>query len=264
MLKLMAELLISAPAGVTIRSLHGTRALQCADRLLRGVWGTRRGDDPPIPLDLLCAFAHTGGYVGGAFIGEELVGVAAGFRAADRSLHSHVAGVAAGARGRGVGRALKEHQRAWAAEQGLAAVSWTFDPLVRRNAFFNLARLGARVDAYLPDFYGPMTDGINDGGPSDRLYVTWPTDAAAPPPLSDHDGVVVVDEAGTVREAGDAPLLLCATPADVESMRAADPAAAGRWRAALERGLGDALGRGYRVTGFTRSGWYLLARGGAA
>ncbi|MER5423890.1 GNAT family N-acetyltransferase [Streptosporangium roseum] len=260
----MAELLISAPAGVKIRSLRGTGALQRADRLLREVWGTRRGDDPPIPLDLMCAFAHTGGYVGGAFLDGELAGVAVGFRTADDSLHSHVAGVAAKARGRGVGRALKEHQRAWAAGNGLVAVSWTFDPLVRRNAFFNLTRLGARVGAYLPDFYGPMSDGINDGGPSDRLFVTWPIEEAAPPPVPERDGVVVVDETGAVWDAEGAPLLRCATPVDVESLRAADPAAAGRWRAALESGLGGALDRGYRVTGFTRSGWYLLARGGAA
>ncbi|MBB2910708.1 putative GNAT superfamily acetyltransferase [Streptosporangium becharense] len=262
----MTELLTSAPAGagVKVRSLHGIEALQRADRLLREVWGTRRGDDPPIALDLLCAFSHTGGYVGGAFLGGELVGVAAGFLAAGRSLHSHITGVAAGARGCGVGRALKEHQRAWAAEHGLVAVSWTFDPLLRRNAFFNLTRLGARVVGYLPDFYGPMSDGINDGGPSDRLFVTWPTEAAASPPVSDHDGVVVVDETGAVQEAGDAPLLRCATPADVESLRATDPAAARRWRAALESGLGGALDRGYRVTGFTRSGWYVLAHGGAA
>ncbi|MFI9551917.1 GNAT family N-acetyltransferase [Nonomuraea endophytica] len=252
----MAELLI--------RSLDGTAALRRADRLLREVWGTRPGDDPPLALDLMCAFAHTGGYVGGAFLDGELAGVAAGFIAGDRSLHSHVAGVAAGARGRGVGRALKEHQRAWAADRGLSAVSWTFDPLVRRNAFFNLARLGARVVAYLPDFYGPMHDGINDGGPSDRLFVTWPTWAADPSPAPDgaERGVVVVDESGTVHEHDGADVLRCATPADVEALRTAEPREALRWRAAMEDGLGGALARGYEVTGFTRGGWYLLARGG--
>lgn len=249
---------------LTIRSLHGTGALRRADRLFREVWGTRRGDDPPIALDLLCAFAHTGGYVGGAFLDDELVGVATGFLATGHSLHSHVAGVADKARGRGVGRALKEHQRDWAAEHGLVAVSWTFDPLVRRNAFFNLTRLGAEVGAYLPDFYGPMSDGINDGGPSDRLFVTWPIEQAAPPPVQEREGVVVVDETGAVRDGEGAPLLRCATPADVEALRTTDPAAARRWRAALASGLGGALGQGYRVTGFTRSGWYLLARGGAA
>lgn len=264
MLWLMAELLIPAPAGVRVLSLHGTSDLQRADRLLREIWGTRPGDDPAMALDLLCALAHHGGYVGGAYLDGELAGVAAGFLAADRSLHSHLAGVAAHARGRGVGRALKEHQRAWAAGHGLDAVSWTFDPLVRRNAFFNLARLGASVTAYLPDFYGPMSDGINDGGPSDRLFVSWPVAAAAPVTAEECDHMTVVDEAGTVRAPDGAPLLRCATPPDVELLRAQDPAAAGRWRAALEQGLGGALRQGYRVTGFTRSGWYLLAQEGAA
>ncbi|MFI6291217.1 GNAT family N-acetyltransferase [Nonomuraea sp. NPDC050790] len=250
---------------LTIRSIHGTAALERADRLLREVWRTSRGEDPPIPLDLMCAFAHTGGYVGGAFLDDELVGAAAGFLAAGRTLHSHVAGVSALARGRGVGRALKDHQRAWAAERGLDAVSWTFDPLVRRNAYFNLSRLGARVGAYLPDFYGPMSDGINDGGPSDRLFVTWPTqESPAPAPVSGDEGIDVVTGTGVVCAARNAPLLRCATPPDVESLRAADPRAARRWREALAEGLGGALERGYRVTGFTRSGWYLLARGGAA
>ncbi|SEM94126.1 Predicted acetyltransferase, GNAT superfamily [Nonomuraea pusilla] len=264
MLSPMAELLTTAPAEVRVRTLHGTPELQRAAGLLREVWATQPGDDPPIALDMLCALAHSGCYVAGAYLDDELAGVAAGFLAADRSLHSHIAGVAPGARGRGVGRALKEHQRAWAGERGLASVSWTFDPLVRRNAFFNLARLGARVSAYLPDFYGPMSDGLNDGGPSDRLLVTWPV--AAPPPEEPSDQPphrTIVDESGAVREPEGAGLLRCATPPDIEGLRSSDPAAARRWRAALHDGLGGALGHGYHVTGFTRSGWYLLARGGA-
>ncbi len=261
MLWAMAELLTTAPAGLQVSTLHGTPDLQRADRLLREVWGSRPGDDPPLALDLMCAFAHTGSYVGGAYLDGELVGVAAGFLTADRTLHSHVAGVAAAARGRGVGRALKEHQREWAARHGLTAVSWTFDPLVRRNAFFNLARLGAGVADYLPDFYGPMTDGLNDGGPSDRLYVTWPLSGPELTPADDGRRRTVVDEAGVVHDPSGAALIRCATPPDIERLRAEDPAAARRWRTALREGLGGALAQGYRVTGFTRDGWYLL--GGA-
>ncbi|MER7210955.1 GNAT family N-acetyltransferase [Streptosporangium sp. NPDC000239] len=266
----MVELLASARAGVRLLSLHGTADLQRADRLLRQVWGTRPGDDPPISLDVMCALAHVGGYIGGAFLDEELVGAAVGFLAADRSLHSHVAGVASRARGLGVGLALKEHQRAWAAERGLVAVSWTFDPLVRRNAYFNLVKLGAKVAEYLPDFYGPMSDGINDGDVSDRLFVTWPvtpdpapaTERAAGP--SETAAVTVLDEAGTVRPGGGAPLLRCATPPDIERLRVDEPGEARHWRAALGGVLGAAFADGYRITGFTRSGWYLLARGGTA
>ena len=48
---------------------------------------------------------------------------------------------------------------------------WTYDPLVSRNARFNLVKLGAVGTEYAVDFYGPMRDGVNDGE-SDRLTVT--------------------------------------------------------------------------------------------
>ncbi|WP_283137771.1 GNAT family N-acetyltransferase [Rhizohabitans arisaemae] len=257
----MVELLTSASAGVRIVTLHGTPDLARAARLLRRVWQAGPGDDPPLALDVMCALAHTGGYIGGAYLDGELAGVAAGFLAEGAGLHSHVAGVVPEAQGRGVGKALKAHQRAWAAERGLTGVSWTFDPLVRRNAYFNLNRLGATADAYLPDFYGPMSDGINDGDVSDRLFVTWPIDAG---PIDVEDGfaaaVPILDETGAVRDAGSAPRLRCPTPPDVERLRRDDPAAARRWRAALGTALGGALADGYRITGFTKSGWYLLER----
>ncbi|GII94954.1 GNAT family N-acetyltransferase [Sinosporangium siamense] len=273
----MVELLASAAAGVSIRSLRGTPGLQAADRLLRRVWNIQPGEDPPMALDVMCALAHTGGYIGGAYLGDRLAGVSAGWLAAGGTLHSHVAGVAPEAQGRGVGNLLKAHQREWAAERGLTAISWTFDPLVRRNAYFNLVKLRAFAVDYLPDFYGPMSDGINDGDVSDRLLVRWPVVPAsggvsggasggASGGVSGGDELlagseVIVDEAGAVLSAGNAPLLRCATPADVEGLRRDDPAAARRWRAALGTALSGALTGGYRITGFTRSGWYLLARG---
>ncbi|WP_271217801.1 GNAT family N-acetyltransferase [Streptosporangium carneum] len=265
----MVELLASAQTGVRLLSLRGTSDLQRADRLLRRIWGTRPGDDPPLGVDVMCALAHTGGYVGGAFLEGELVAVSVGFLASGRTLHSHVAGVAPEAQGRGVGLALKEHQRAWAAERGLDAISWTFDPLVRRNAYFNLSRLGATVVEYLPDFYGPMSDGINDGDVSDRLFVTWPvTPAPGPVPVPEPEALAaaapILEETGAVRDGEGAPSLRCATPPDVERLREDDPGAARHWRAALGGALGGALADGYRITGFTRSGWYLLARGGKA
>lgn len=57
--------------------------------------------------------------------------------------------------------------------QHVSLITWTFDPLVRRNAHFNLAKLGAGPARYLPDFYGPMRDGINGAGDTDRLMVRW-------------------------------------------------------------------------------------------
>ncbi|WP_242676073.1 GNAT family N-acetyltransferase [Streptosporangium minutum] len=245
---------------VRVVPLHGTPQIQAADRLLRRVWSTQDGEDPPVALDIMCALAHTGGYVAGAFLGEELVGAAAGFLAAGESLHSHVAGVAPEVQGRGVGRAIKEHQRRWAAERGLRSISWTFDPLVRRNAYFNLSRLGARAERYLTDFYGPMTDGINDGDVSDRLFAEWPVDGTRAESSDTSEARVILDTSGRVTGPGGSAVLKCATPADVERMRRQEPSAARDWRAAQREALGGALAEGYRITGFTPDGWYVLER----
>ncbi len=74
----------------------------------------------------------------------------------------------------GVGYELKRHQFDWAKSNGLSAITWTFDPLVRRNCVFNLTKLGAIAYEFLPNFYGMMTDDINAGDVSDRLFAYWP------------------------------------------------------------------------------------------
>lgn len=260
MLGRMVELLTRAEAGVRVVPLTGTSQLLAADRLLRRIWNIRTGDDPPLAVDIMCALVHTGGYVGGAYLGDELIGVAAGFLAEGDSLHSHVAGVAAEAQGRGIGKAIKAHQREWAAERGLKSISWTFDPLVRRNAFFNLAKLGARAERYLPDFYGPLTDGINDGDVSDRLLAHWPVEPAPVPEAARpaEGAVVILDEFGAGHEPLGAAVLHCATPADIERLRREQPEEATRWRAAQRAALTGALDEGYRITAFTKDGWYVL------
>lgn len=214
--------------------------------------------------------AHTGNYVAGAWGAEgELVGASVGFLAADGTLHSHVTGVAHDAQGRGIGVALKQHQRAWAADRGLAAVTWTFDPLLRRNARFNLIKLGAVGVAYEPNFYGSMADGVNAGDESDRLFVRWDVGTATAGEEPDVDelrsgGATVAlapdDQGrpvlGEVLERG----CLCWVPADVASLRSSDPALALAWRRALRQTLGAAVCAGTEVTAMTRSGWYVLRR----
>ena len=92
---------------------------------------------------------------------------------AENALHSHITGVEPGLNGRHVGFALKLHQRAWALLRGVSEIAWTFDPLVSRNAYFNVVKLGARPAEYLPNFYGTMLDSINGNDDSDRLLVRW-------------------------------------------------------------------------------------------
>jgi predicted GNAT superfamily acetyltransferase len=189
-------------------------------------------------------------------------------------LHSHITGVDQTAQAKGVGFALKQHQRGWTLRRGLTRVCWTFDPLVRRNAHFNLTKLGATATEYLPDFYGPLTDGINAGDASDRLYVDWRLDseraiAAArgePRPLASDGARVLLDCVGDEPVAGaldgsvadgGGPLLV-AVPPDIEGLRSRDPASGARWRAAVRQALTTAFTQGYRISGMTADGRYLL------
>lgn len=234
-----------------------------AAELLVNVWGQKLMDP-----GLIRAFSFSGNYVAGAYLGDELVGVAIGFRTGDGDLHSHVTGVVAGAQKRGVGRALKMHQRDWCLERGIGHVVWTFDPLVRRNAYFNIHKLGAIPVRYLRDFYGAMEDDVNDGLPSDRLYVDWDLRNPAPPVPPPSADLVAAGAGVLLDQADDEPLpaavdelparVLVAVPADIEALRGARPVVAGLWRLAVRSALQRAFDAGYSITGITRDGFYVL------
>jgi predicted GNAT superfamily acetyltransferase len=228
--------------GVAIRMLATPTDLRQAVNVINQVWGS---STPIVGVEVLRAIAHAGGYVAAASGDGQVLGASFGFLArheGEPALHSHVTGVLAGVRHTGVGRALKLHQRAWAAEQGLAWVTWTFDPLVRRNAWFNLHALRARVHRYLVDFYGPIDDAVNLGDESDRLVVAWPTAGELPAPP----------------ETGGPPLTAVPTPEDIVVLRRTEPAAARAWRFRVRDELGAALDGGAQVVGFTRAGEYLV------
>jgi predicted GNAT superfamily acetyltransferase len=273
----------ASAAGVEVRELHDPAELRLVQRLFEEIWRPAPGNPPPVTAELLRALSHAGHYVAGAWAGERLAGACMGFlsvpggtHGGGRALHSHIAGVAPGTQRRGVGFALKLHQRAWALDHGLPLAVWTFDPLVARNAWFNLTKLGADASEYLPDFYGPMTDAINAGDASDRLLVAWRLDerkvAAAcagspaepdPEALRAAGAQVALDQdAGGLPVAGtaDAPVLLVRVPDDVEGLRASDPPAASRWRHAVREVLGGLLAEGAAVTGFARPGCYVVER----
>lgn len=139
-----------------VTSLREFRA--CAD-LQEDVWGPNYTDS--VPASLLQVATYVGGIVLGAFTDtNELVGFLFGLTGidGDEVVHwSHLLGVRDSARNMGVGRLLKEAQRSELARRGVQRMSWTFDPLVAKNAYLNLNRLGARVVAYAPDMYGTTT-----------------------------------------------------------------------------------------------------------
>ncbi|MGH8962866.1 MAG: GNAT family N-acetyltransferase [Jatrophihabitantaceae bacterium] len=268
-------------AGVSVREITELEHLDAVQRLYDEIW--RPDKSPPVTTELLRAFAKAGNYVAGAFDDGRLVGACVGFFAAPAedvtrsAIHSHIAGVSTAVRGRQVGFALKLHQRAWALLRGVETIAWTFDPLVSRNAYFNLAKLSAQPVEYLPNFYGGMRDGINGGDDTDRLLVHW--DLQAPEVVAACTGQHANADAKAERARGgvvalgiselgapvagslDGQTSLVAVPHGIEALRASDPGRAKEWRAALRESLVTLMADGGRVCAFDRTGWYIVRRG---
>lgn len=238
---------------VEIRLLTDADDMVIIGEVFQQVWGSMT---ELVRLEMLMAVSHAGGYVVGAFDTSrrndhhpngQILGASVALLATHQgqpALHSHVTGILPGARSTGLGRAMKLHQQSWARERGIEWIVWTFDPLVRRNAWFNIAILGAEVHEYLPRFYGTMTDAINAGDESDRLLVAWSTATDATAPVRD----------GT----GGAEHSLIPTPDDIVTLRRTDPAAVTTWRASSRKALTAALDSGRHVVGFTRDGEYVI------
>ncbi|WP_329082165.1 GNAT family N-acetyltransferase [Streptosporangium sp. NBC_01469] len=259
--------------GLVLRELRSIEEFEDVFRLFDGIWHFSPSG-APVTVELMRALSHAGNYVAGAYRCDRIVGASVGFlgtAGAEWVLHSHITGALAG---HGAGFALKTHQRAWALERGLERITWTYDPLVRRNAHFNLARLGARPEEYLPSFYGTMSDEINAGDESDRVLAVWRL--TAPHVLAavrgePHRPVIPADAVAGLRErdgrpvrgpadAASAGTVLVAVPRDVEALRRTEPRAAGEWRVAVREVLGDLLRDGARVTGFHDRSCYVVER----
>jgi predicted GNAT superfamily acetyltransferase len=266
-------------SGVHIRELAEVDDLQRLCALVDDIWHPEP-TNPPVTAELLRALAHAGNYVAGAYAGDQLVGTCVGFFAspAAHAMHSHLAGVSPRLIGKHVGFALKLHQRAWALARDVSTISWTFDPLVCRNAYFNVVKLAASPAEYLPDFYGAMDDLINAGDDSDRLLVDWALTADSVARASQGAGQGA--DASQLRAAGavvaldidadglpvirdtdpQAATVLVRVPLDIETVRRRHETVARRWRHAVRQVLGGLMSDGARVTGFDRSGWYAVDR----
>jgi predicted GNAT superfamily acetyltransferase len=163
---------------IVVRKCKGIEEFQRCVVLQKEIWGEE--DIEVEPATLFVVAAETGGQVLGAFDGERLVGytlAVVGFTNATVFLHSHMTGVLAEYRDRGVGRALKLFQREEALGRGIRLIVWTFDPLEIRNAYFNLNRLGAIARKYLPNLYGLTTSPMHLGLATDRLWSEWQLDS---------------------------------------------------------------------------------------
>lgn len=254
---------------LVVGNLQSLEDLAQVEPLFASIWGGG-SSQTAMPVNLLVALVHAGGYVGGVLREGKLVAGAVGFLARREGvleLHSHVTGVTAELQGSGVGQALKEHQRGWARSQGIAAITWTFDPLSRRNGWFNLAKLGAQAVSYHPNFYGAMPDALNGNDETDRCMARLTTEEPLPSRTLDiaSNGqarlalrVGVDEQPVTIGVDLDAPLIACQVPTDIVAIRRADPHLGRRWRLALRETMGTAMAEGYLAASISHDGYYQL------
>ena len=209
------------------------------------IWSNKLGTE--ITPNLINALIHCGAYLNGALINNRCIGAALAFPATNDGLHihSHMTAVLDEYRDSGVGYALKIDQWNWAKAKNYSYLSWTFDPLVRRNAKLNIAKLGVDISAYHPNFYGDMPDALNAGDESDRLMVSWRTDIDAPK----------ARELITKRETGD---ILIEIPQDIVAIRSKNQSESMKWRRQVREQFMAAFEKNGKVIGFSANNEYVV------
>ncbi|WP_264777445.1 acyl-CoA acyltransferase [Deinococcus aetherius] len=231
-------------------------------------WGY--ADREVLPATMFRIGAKTGAVVLAAYPAEDAnlpFGLAYGFAAlGDGRLwhHSHLLAVTPEWRGSGAAVALKLAQRERVLAQGLTRMTWTFDPLVARNARLNLGKLGARAVSYHPDWYalGPSRE---TAFPADRLMIEWELTGPhtqRPVPAPEGEPALEAEGEGPGRPHLDltGTTLLAEVPIHADLLPETARLA---WRYALRDVLGTYLGRGYAVTDLARQGkraYYVLTR----
>ena len=234
------------------------RACQDAQRL---AWGLT-DDSYVVPIATMVGAQHHGGLVLGAFRED---GVAVGMSFAflgriDRRecLYSQLTGVVPTYQSRGLGLLLKHAQRSDCKRRDIPILAWAFDPMQARNARFNLMKLGATCRRLVSDMYGPRTDSLNTGVPTDRLIAEWDVTAGPREELDVEEVSAlprVIGEGTTggreMRVTG-ATRVLLEIPDDIASLRSKAPDDALAWQAVASRALCDSFDRGYRAERFAR------------
>jgi len=212
---------------IELRLVESAAEAEAVASYFRSVWA----DGPEVvPADLIIAGVHVNAYSAAAWQDGEIVGASFGIQGSYRGesvLHSHVTAATVS----GVGYQLKQHQRQWASGQNISAITWTFDPLVRRNCYFNFSKLGATAVEYLPNFYGAMTDSINAGEESDRLFAIWKVSGE--------------------QQQGKAEIARVELPEDIESLRRTNLTEANAWRAKVRLQLAELFAQNATISSMT-------------
>jgi chorismate synthase len=269
---------------IEIRPLATYAEYMACEQIQRVVWG----EFGVVPHHLLLTAQKNGGLLLGAFDaaapGAPMAGFVFGFLARDaRGLKhaSHMAAVLPAHRDARIGERLKWAQREHALAQGLERMTWTFDPLISRNARLNIRKLGAVCGTYYPNLYGPEPEDPAGELPSDRFQVDWwlasprvaARQAGGPPEpgaaelrsaaiLANPDPLAPAElPAGGPQDAAQPLRLLVQIPADIEALKAADMPKARAWRSQVRALAQSAFAAGLVVTDYAldgAAGLYLL------
>ena len=246
---------------IVIRQIHDLEDFERVRDVARRVW---RFEDRKLPATAdLQAVTHVGGMTAGAFDGREMVGFVHGLPRTNlprKCHHSHMLAVRPEWRGRDLSVRLKLFQRSWCLARGIRLVTWTYDPLLVRNANLNLVRLRARAVAYLPDLYGTL-GGLYGDLPTDRFEVHWRLDApevrraaggSPGEPIPAEDAAAL--PAATTAQIPPARRVGVDVPAGAPELYARDPAVARRAHRRLRRIAPRLFARGYEATGIAVAG----------
>ena len=232
-------------SNISIRPLTSLPDQDLGRMIFDKTWAMDAGTE--ITPNLLQAMIHSGAYLSGAFVDGECVGAAFAFPATTGGLHlhSHMTAVLDSFRDKGIGYALKVDQYKWAKQNNYKEITWTFDPLVARNAKLNVLKLGVDISAYYPNFYGDMPDELNAGDESDRVMASLKVVGDVPTPK-------------TAISTPDKSAVLIAIPDDIVAIRGKDLAENLRWRRSVRDEFVSALARGGKVIGFSVNNEYVV------
>jgi predicted GNAT superfamily acetyltransferase len=222
--------------------LERVTSLEACD-LCRGLAAQIWGEGAACSMPQMIVHAQYGGIILLAYDERNPVGFLFSFPAlykGETVLWSHETGVIPDYLHHGIGDQLKRKQRALAAEMGYRHIAWTYDPLIARNAYFNLVKLGATVDDYKINAYGTdASDLINQGIESDRFIAIWP--------------VTPTPQATLATAAAPTPVMTSAIPHDFTTLLTHQPETAKELRMVFRETALRAFAEGLRPTIFRRT-----------
>ncbi len=207
---------------------------------------------------------RVGAVLVGALDDDKVVGFVfsiAGFR--DRvPIHwSELMGVMPDYRNHGLGRQMKLKQRELCLAAGVDHIEWSYDPMVARNAHFNINLLGVDIIDYIPDFYLSTGSKIHTLK-MDRTIADWNLNSAEViarlgtriAPLPTENAAILNNPDGSTKLDSLAPgvTVRVEIPADIWAIAADDHEAANAWQSGVRASFTNALAAGFTVTGFFR------------